>query len=111
VTRLQARQSALLSLEERTDTSSAAGELVFQCSAPLLIFRATPDFRAYERRHCRRREVQGQAAGRQPLDMKVEAAIDLIEAKTSLAEAARQLWLGRSTIYREMKRFVINRTT
>ncbi len=40
------------------------------------------------------------AKGRRPLDMrKLEAAIKRIEAKTSPAEAARQLGLGRSTIY------------
>ena len=40
---------------------------------------------------------------RQPLDMtKVNAALKLVEAKVSPAEAARQLGIGRSTIYRGM---------
>jgi transcriptional regulator of acetoin/glycerol metabolism len=40
---------------------------------------------------------------RQPLDMtKVDAALKLVEAKVSPAEAARQLGIGRSTIYRGM---------
>lgn len=53
---------------------------------------------------------KGKLPGRQPLDMKrVEAAIKLIEAKTPPAEAARQLGLGRSTVYREMRRLGIQR--
>jgi len=54
--------------------------------------------------------VKGKLLGRQPLDMKrVEAEIKLIEAKTSPTEAARQLGLGRSTVYREMRRLGIQR--
>lgn len=101
---LKERGIALLSLEEKIDTSSAAGELVFH------VFGAIAHF---ERRLISERTKDGIAAarakgkrpGRQPLDMKkVEAAIKLIKAKTSPAEAARQLGLGRSTIYREMRR-------
>ncbi len=110
VTMLRERQIALLSLEEKIDTSSAAGELVFQ------VFGAIAHF---ERRLISERTKDGVAAarakgkrpGRQPLDMrKVEAAIKLIAAETSPAEAARQLGLGRSTIYREMRRLGISRT-
>ncbi|UXU08425.1 helix-turn-helix domain-containing protein (plasmid) [Agrobacterium tumefaciens] len=35
--------------------------------------------------------------------------IKLIEAKTSPTEAARQLGLGRSTVYREVRRLGIQR--
>jgi DNA invertase Pin-like site-specific DNA recombinase len=110
VTMLRERQIALLSLEEKIDTSSAAGELVFH------VFGAIAHF---ERRLISERTKDGVAAarakgkrpGRQPLDMrKVEAAIKLIAAETSPAEAARQLGLGRSTIYREMRRLGISRT-
>lgn len=110
VTMLRERQIALLSLEEKIDTSSAAGELVFH------VFGAIAHF---ERRLISERTKDGVAAarakgkrpGRQPLDMrKVEAAITLVAAKTSPAEAARQLGLGRSTIYREMRRLGISRT-
>lgn len=49
--------------------------------------------------------AKGKRPGRQPLDMnKVDAALKLVEAKVSPAEAARQLGIGRSTIYREMRR-------
>lgn len=104
VAKLRESGIALLSLEERIDTSSAAGELVFH------VFGAIAHF---ERRLISERTRDGIAAarakgkrpGRQPLDMaKVDAALKLVEAKVSPAEAARQLGIGRSTIYREMRR-------
>ncbi len=105
------RRIALLSLEEKIDTSSAAGELIFH------VFGAIAHF---ERRLISERTKDGIAAarakgkrpGRQPLDMaRVQAAIKLIEAQTSPTEAARQLGLGRSTVYREMQRLGISRPT
>lgn len=51
--------------------------------------------------------ARGKRPGRQPLDLKkVEIAIKLVEANVSPAEAARQLGLGRSTVYREMSGWV-----
>ena len=109
VTLLRQRQIALLSIEEKINTSSAAGELIFH------VFGAIAHF---ERRLISERTKDGVAAartkgkrpGRQPLDTKkVEAAIKLIEAKTTPAEAAKQLGLGRSTLYREMRRQGISR--
>jgi len=106
---LRGRKIDLLSLEEKIDTSSAAGELIFH------VFGAIAHF---ERRLISERTKDGVAAarakgkrpGRQPLDTKkVDAAMKLIEAKTSPAEAARQLGLGRSTVYREMRRLGISR--
>jgi len=47
--------------------------------------------------------ARGKRPGRQPVDMnKVKAALKLVEAGLSPAEAAKQLGLGRSTVYREM---------
>ena len=101
----------LLSLEEKIDTSSAAGELVFH------VFGAIAHF---ERRLISERTKDGIAAarakgrrpGRQPLDTKkVEAAIKLVEANLSPTEAASQVGLGRSTIYREMRRLGITRSS
>ena len=106
---LRERQIDLLSLEEKIDTSSAAGELVFH------VFGAITHF---ERRLISERTKDGIAAarakgkrpGRQPLDLKkVEAAMKLIEGNVSPTEAARQLGLGRSTVYREMRRLGIGR--
>jgi DNA invertase Pin-like site-specific DNA recombinase len=54
--------------------------------------------------------AKGRMPGRQPLDMgKIEAAIKLIEANISPTEAAKQLGIGRSTIYREIRRLGIRR--
>jgi DNA invertase Pin-like site-specific DNA recombinase len=106
---LKERNIELLSLEEKIDTSSAAGELIFH------VFGAIAHF---ERRLISERTRDGIAAarargkipGRQPLDYnKVNAALTLIAANTSPAEAARQLGIGRSTVYREMKRLGVLR--
>jgi DNA invertase Pin-like site-specific DNA recombinase len=99
---LRERGIALMSLEEKIDTSSAAGELVFH------VFGAIAHF---ERRLIAERTKDGIAAarakgkrpGRQPVDPdKVRAALKLVETGLSPSEAARQLGLGRSTVYREM---------
>lgn len=109
VEKLRAQGVALLSLEEKIDTSSAAGELIFH------VFGAIAHF---ERRLISERTKDGIAAarakgrqpGRRPLDMtRVEAAIKLVEARMPPVEAARQLGIGRSTIYREMRRLGITR--
>ena len=73
---LEERGIALLSLEERIDTNSAAGELVFH------VFGAIAHF---ERRLIAERTRDGLAA-----------ALELVRAPTV---AARQLGLGRSTVY------------
>jgi DNA invertase Pin-like site-specific DNA recombinase len=99
---LKARRVSLLSLEERIDTSSAAGELV------LHVFGAMAQF---ERRIIAERIRDGVAAarakgkrpGRQPVDRdKVAAALKLVEAGLSPTQVARQVGLGRATVYREM---------
>ncbi|TNC49603.1 recombinase family protein [Rubellimicrobium rubrum] len=102
VEELKGRGVSLLSLEERIDTSSAAGELVFH------VFGAIAHF---ERRLIAERTRDGIAAarakgkrpGRQPVDRdKVAAALTLVEAGLSPTQAARQVGLGRATVYREM---------
>lgn len=109
VEKLRAQGVALLSLEEKIDTSSAAGELIFHVFGSIahferrLISERTKDGIAAAR-------AKGKLPGRQPLDMtKVDAAIKLVEARTSPTEAARQLGIGRSTIYREMRRLGVGR--
>ena len=102
VTELKERGIALLSLEEKIDTSSAAGELIFH------VFGAIAHF---ERRLIAERTKDGVAAarakgkqpGRRPLDPdKAKAALSLVAAGMSPTDAARQLGLGRATVYREM---------
>lgn len=109
VTMLKEQGIALLSLEEKIDTSSAAGELIFH------VFGAIAHF---ERRLIAERTKDGIAAarakgkrpGRQPLDAeRIKAALKLVEAGLSPTAAARQLGLGRSTVYREVSRAGIAR--
>jgi DNA invertase Pin-like site-specific DNA recombinase len=110
VTMLKERGIALLSLEEKIDTSSAAGELV------LHVFGAIAHF---ERRLIAERTKDGIAAarakgkrpGRQPLGAdRITAALKLVEAGLSPTAAARQLGLGRSTVYREVNRAGVQRS-
>src|SRR3954465_12174121 len=109
VTMLKERGIALLSLEERIDTTSAAGELVFH------VFGAIAHF---ERRLIAERTKDGIAAarargklpGRQPLDAdQISAALKLVAAGLSPTNAAHQVGLGRSTVYREIKRTGLQR--
>ena len=102
VTALKDRGIALLSLEEKIDTSSAAGELIFHVFDSIahferrLIAERTKDGIAAAR-------ARGKLPGRRPLDPeKASAALKLVEAGVSPTEAARQLGLGRATFYREM---------
>jgi DNA invertase Pin-like site-specific DNA recombinase len=102
VEQLKTRGVALLSLEEKIDTSSAAGELVFHVFGTIahferrLIAERTKDGIAAAR-------ARGKRPGRQPIDTdKVQAALKLVEAGLSPTKAARQLGLGRSTVYREV---------
>ena len=106
---LRERKIALLSLEEKIDTSSATGKLIFHVFGAIahferrLISERTKDGIAAAR-------AEGRKPGRQRLDVtKLDAAPTLIAANTPPAQAAKQPGLGRSTIYREMRRLGINR--
>ncbi|MGU3422951.1 recombinase family protein [Methylobacterium sp. D54C] len=98
----KARGLAFRSLEERLDTSSAAGELVFHVFGAIahferrLIIERTRDGIAAAR-------ARGKVPGRPPLDTdKLVSALKLVEAGIRPAQAAKQLGLGRSTLYREL---------
>jgi DNA invertase Pin-like site-specific DNA recombinase len=100
---LKKRGVALLSLEEKIDTSSAAGELVFHVFGAIaqferrLIAERTRDGMANAR-------IKGSRPGRPPLDQeKLEAATLLVKSGLSPTKAARQTGLGRSTLYRELQ--------
>ena len=93
----------LMSLEEKIDTSSAAGEFVFH------VFGAIAHF---ERRLIAERtkdginaaRLKGKIPGRPTLDKeKRSSALKLIESGLSPTAVAKQLNIGRSTIYRELK--------
>ena len=100
VENLKAHDIHLVSLEERIDTTSAAGELVFH------VFGAIAHF---ERRLISERTRDGIAAarkrgrrpGRPALDREtVSAAQALVEAGLTAGQAAKQLDIGRATAYR-----------
>ena len=100
VASLEACGVHFVSLEERLDTSSAAGELVFHVFGAIahfeqrLISERTRDGIAAARK-------RGRTPGRPPLDPEtVSAAQKLIEAGLSPARAAKQLGIGRATAYR-----------
>ena len=102
VAMLKERGVALLSLEEKIDTSSAAGELVFHVFGAIahferrLIAERTRDDIAAAR-------ARGKHPGRQRLDRgRAEAALKLVAAGLSPTAAAKQVGLGRSTVYREL---------
>ena len=99
---LKERGVALVSIEERIDTSSAAGELVFH------VFGAIAQF---ERRLIAERtrdglraaRAEGRLPGRPALDRdKLDAALTLVRSGLSPTRAAQQVGLGRSTLYREI---------
>ena len=100
VASLEARGVHFVSLEERLDTSSVAGELVFHVFGAIahfeqrLISERTRDGIAAARK-------RGRTPGRPPLDPEtVSAAQKLINAGLSPARAAKQLGIGRATAYR-----------
>jgi DNA invertase Pin-like site-specific DNA recombinase len=103
VARLKDSNIGLMSLEEKIDTSSAAGELVFH------VFGSSAHF---ERRLIADRtrdgiravRLRGKYPGRPVLDKdKLDAALKLVGSGLSPTNAAKQVQLGRSTLYRELK--------
>jgi DNA invertase Pin-like site-specific DNA recombinase len=104
VEQLKRKGIGLMSLEEKIDTSSAAGELVFH------VFGAIAHF---ERRLISERTrdgiktaiAKGNYPGRPRLDPdKLESAFKLIESRLSPTKAAKQLGIGRSTLYKHIKK-------
>ena len=103
VENLRKRRIHLISLEERIDTTSAAGELIFH------VFGAIAHF---ERRLISERTRDGIAAarkrgkqpGRPPLPREtVSAAQKLMQAGFTPGQTAKQLGIGRATAYRIAK--------
>ncbi len=100
---LNARKINLISLEERIDTTSAAGELVFHVFGAIahferrLISERTKDGLINARRH-------GRAPGRPPLPPETVSALqDLVGAGKSVSQAAKHLGIGRSTAYKAIR--------
>lgn len=100
VDQLRDRQVNLISLEEKIDTTSAAGELIFHVFGAIahferrLIAERTKDGLARARK-------RGRKPGRPKIDKDtVDAVLKLIDAGLSAGQAAKRLNIGRSTLYR-----------
>lgn len=100
---LKNHQIGLMSLEEKIDTSSAAGELVFHVFGAIAHFeRRLISERTKEGLNASR--LKGKIPGRPKLDRDTfTAALKLIESGISPTNTAKQLHIGRSTLYRELK--------
>ena len=103
VDKLKDREIGLISLEERIDTTSAAGELVFHVFGAIahferrLISERTKDGLMTARK-------RGRVPGRPPLATETISALqDLVDAGKSVSQAAKHLGVGRSTAYRIIK--------
>jgi DNA invertase Pin-like site-specific DNA recombinase len=97
---LKAQNIGLISLEERIDTTSTAGELIFH------VFGAIAHF---ERRLISERtkdgiqaaRMRGKKPGWPPLDPETVLALqNLVQAGMTAGQAAKQLGIARSTAYR-----------
>ena len=100
VDELRDRKVNLISLEEKIDTTSAAGELIFHVFGAIahferrLIAERTKDGLARARK-------RGRKPGRPKIDKDtIDAALKLIDAGLSPGQAAKRLNIGRSTLYR-----------
>ncbi len=103
VDNLKERNINLISLEEKLDTSSAAGELVFHVFGAIahferrLISERTRDGIAAARK-------RGKTPGRPRLSTETVSAVQkLVKAGMTPGQAAKQLGIGRSTAYRVAK--------
>ena len=89
----------MISLDERNDTTSPAGELVFHVFGAIarferrLISKRTKDWLATARKH-------GRNPGRPPLPEIISALQDFVEAGKSAPQTAKHLGIGRSTAYK-----------
>ena len=103
VDNLKERNINLISLEEKLDTSSAAGELVFHVFGAIahferrLISERTRDGIAAARK-------RGKTPGRPRLSTETVSAVQkLVKAGMTPGQAAKQLGIGRATAYRVAK--------
>lgn len=91
-----------MSLEERIDTTSAAGELVFHVFGAIAHFERRL-IAERTRDGLRAAEAKGRKPGRPKLkDETLNSARALMEAGLTPTRAAKQLGIGRSTLYKRL---------
>lgn len=100
---LKAKEIQLMSLEEKIDTSSAAGEFIFHVFGAISHFeRRLISERTKDGMHAAR--LRGKKFGRPGLDRDTfDSAIKLVESGLPATHVAKQLHIGRSTLYRELR--------
>jgi DNA invertase Pin-like site-specific DNA recombinase len=103
VENLKSNNIGLMSLEEKIDTSSAAGEFIFHIFGAISHFeRRLISERTKEGLHAAR--LKGKKFGRPVLDRDTfDSAITLVESGLAATHVAKQLHIGRSTLYRELR--------
>ncbi len=100
---LKQRGIGLMSLEEKIDTSSAAGELVFHIFGSLAEFERKL-IADRTRDGLKAARAKGQKFGRPAVESeKLDAALKLVDAGLRPKDAAHQVGVGRSTLYREIQ--------
>jgi DNA invertase Pin-like site-specific DNA recombinase len=102
VEKLKKQGIGFMSLEERIDTTTAAGELIFHVFGSIAHFERRL-IAERTRDGLRAAEAKGRRPGRPPLEVeKLTSALALVEAGLPPARAARQLGIGRSTLYKRL---------
>lgn len=103
VENLKTHNIGLISLEERIDTTSAAGELIFHVFGAIAHFeRRLISERTKDGIEAARR--QGRKPGRPSLNAETVLALhNLVQAGMTAGQAAKQLGIARSTAYRLIK--------
>jgi DNA invertase Pin-like site-specific DNA recombinase len=102
VEKLKKQDIGFMSLEERIDTTSAAGELVFHVFGSIAHFERRL-IAERTRDGLRAAEAKGRKPGRPKLeDETLSSARALVQAGLSPTRAAKQLGIGRSTLYKRL---------
>ncbi len=104
VATLKERGVGFASLTEKLDTTGAAGELIFHVFGAIAQFeRSLNAERTKDGLQAAR--AKGRRIGRPPLDQeKLDTALRLVDSGIAPGEAAKRAGLGKSTVYREMKK-------
>lgn len=100
VENLKAKNIGLISLEERIDTTSAAGELIFHVFGAIAHFERRL-ISEHTKEGIQAARLQGRKPVRPPLDPETVLALqNLVEAGMTAGQTAQKLGIARSTAHR-----------